>query len=122
MTDIMSILRDSYTNAAADSVPPVKPNYVNVDKNDYQGTWTGQYKDGQKFSLAISNVVGYRASARLQLGSVVTNADVSISSASFHIGDSKFILNSDGSATLATAVTEPVGGTISVKSAAAARI
>jgi phosphoribosylformylglycinamidine (FGAM) synthase-like amidotransferase family enzyme len=122
MTDIMSILRDSYTNAAADSTPPVKPNYVNVQSSDYQGTWTGKYSDGQQFSLAISNVTGYRATARLQLGSIVTNANVSISDASFHIADSKFILNSDGSATLATAVTEPVGGTISVKTAAAARI
>jgi hypothetical protein len=124
MTDIMTILRNGYLNAAsvATSTPTTPVKYVNVDGQDYQGTWKGQYSDGQSFSLTISNITGYRAQARLQLGHTVTNAYVLIGNSSFRVGDSKFVLGSDGSATLATAVTNPISDAVTVKQATATRI
>ena len=124
MMNIFNILRDGYLNAAsvATSTPAKPVKYVNVDGRDYQGTWKGKFSDGQGFSVTISNITGYRAEVRLQLGHSVTNAFVLIGDSSFRIGDSKFILGQDGTATLATAVTNPIGGTISVKHATATRI
>jgi hypothetical protein len=122
MSNIMTILQNSYANASANSTPPAKPNYVNVNGRDYQGTWTGNYSDGQHFSLAIDNVTGYHATVRFQLGSVVTRANVLISNASFHVADSKFILGTNGNATLATAVSNTYSGAVTVKTAAATRL
>jgi hypothetical protein len=122
--NIFNILKNSYLAAAkVTASTPAKPvKYVNVDGRDYQGTWKGKFSDGQGFSVTISNITGYRAEVRLQLGHSVTNAFVLIGDSSFRIGDSKFILGKDGTATLATAVTNPIGGTISVKHATATRI
>jgi hypothetical protein len=122
--NIFNILRDGYLNAAkvANSAPAKPVKYVNVDGRDYEGTWKGKFSDGQGFSVTISNVTGYRAQVRLQLGHSITNAFVLIGDSSFRVGDSKFILGKDGKATLATAVTNPIGGSISVKHATATRI
>jgi len=124
MIDIMSILKDSYLSAAsaATSVPAKPVKYVNIDGRNYQGTWQGKFSDGQNFSVTISNITGYRAQVRLQLGHSITNAFVLIGDSSFRIGDSKFILAADGTATLATAVTNPIGGNVSVKQGTATRI
>src|SRR5690348_234673 len=97
MMNIFNILRDGYLNAAsvATSTPAKPVKYVNVDGRDYQGTWKGKFSDGQGFSVTISNITGYRAEVRLQLGHSVTNAFVLIGDSSFRIGDSKFILGKD---------------------------
>jgi hypothetical protein len=122
--NIFNILKNSYLDAAsiATSTPAKPVKYVNVDGRDYQGTWKGKFSDGQSFSVTISNITGYRAQVRMQLGHSITNAFVLIGDSSFRVGDSKFILGSDGSATVATAVTNPVSGTVSVKHATATRI
>jgi hypothetical protein len=122
--NIFNILKNSYLDAAkvASSAPAKPVNYVNVDGRDYQGTWKGKFSDGESFSVTISNITGYRAQVRLQLGHSITSAFVLIGDSSFRVGDSKFILGKDGTATLATAVTNPIGGSVSVKHATATRI
>jgi hypothetical protein len=124
MMDIMSILRTGYLNAAsARTSAPAKPvHYTNVDGRDYQGTWKGKFSDGQSFGVTISNITGYRAQVRLQLGNSITNAYVLIGDSSFRVGDSKFMLGKDGTATLITAVTNPLTGSVSTKHATATRI
>jgi hypothetical protein len=122
--NIFNILKNSYLDAAkVATTAPTKPvKYVPVDGRDYEGTWKGKFSDGQGFSLTISNVTGYRAEVRLQLGHSLTRGYVLIGDSSFRIGDSKFILGSDGTATLATAITNPISGAISVKHTTATRI
>ena len=124
MIDIMSILRTGYLNAAsAASTKPTKPvHYANVDGRDYQGTWKGKFSDGQSFGVTISNITGYRAQVRLQLGNSITNAFVLIGDSSFRVGDSKFMLGKNGTETLVTAVANPLTGSVSTKHATATRI
>jgi len=124
MIDIMSILRTGYLNAAsAASTKPATPvHYTNVDGRDYQGTWKGKFSDGQSFGVTISNITGYRAQVRLQLGNSITNAFVLIGDSSFRVGDSKFMLGKNGTATLVTAVANPLTGSVSTKHATATRI
>ncbi|HTJ58647.1 MAG TPA: hypothetical protein VL418_13890 [Devosiaceae bacterium] len=116
--DILTALAANYTavgQAASTATTPT--NYVPVDPNTYLGTWTGQNSDGSSVRVAITSVSGFKATVRLQTGSTVTQQQVLISNSSFHIGDSKFMVTSEGSATVMTAVTDPLTGNVSVEQA-----
>lgn len=112
MADIMSILSSSYTTAAL-STPSNTP-YVPVDADSYQGNWSGTYNNGKTFALQISNVNGFRAQVKYQSGSTVQYQSVLIKDSSFRVGDTKFTLNSDGSADIRTAISDPVTGSTSL--------
>lgn len=118
MADIMSILSSSYTTAALNT--PSNTPYVAVDADSYQGNWSGTYNTGKTFALQISNVNGFRAQVKYQSGSTVQYQSVLIKDSSFRVGDTKFTLNSDGSASIRTAVTDPVSGSTSLVTGTAA--
>jgi len=109
MSDIYSILSSAYT--AAPTTPASNTPYTNVDPTLYQGNWSGTYSsNGQKFDLTISQVDGFRAQVKYQSGSTVQYQSVLIKDGSFRIGDTKFSLGANGSATVGTVITSPVDG------------
>jgi hypothetical protein len=135
MADIMSILQSSYTTSAL-STPSNTP-YTNVDPTSYQGTWEGTYSNNQKFELSVSQVNGFRAQVKYQSGSTVQYQSVLIKDSSFRIGDTKFTLTKaqtpataatdtdlatdaqGGTASIRTAITDPVTGSTSLITATA---
>jgi hypothetical protein len=135
MADIMSILQSSYTTSAL-STPSNTP-YTNVDPTSYQGTWDGTYSNNQKFELSVSQVNGFRAQVKYQSGSTVQYQSVLIKDSSFRIGDTKFTLTKaqtpataatdtdpatdaqGGTASIRTAITDPVTGSTSLITATA---
>ena len=118
-TSIFSILATNYLTVGQASYTPTR--YTAVDPADYQGKWTGKFGDNTSFSVQISNVQGFRATVTYKSGSTVNSSQVLIGNSSFRIGDSKFVLGSNGRALVAQAVTYPVTGTGSVKQAYATR-
>jgi hypothetical protein len=110
VVDIVSILSNAYASAPTPSAPSAGK-YVPVDPTLYTGTWTGTYKNGGKFSISISQVVGFRAKVKYQSGNgPVQFQDVLIKGGSFRIGDTKFLLGKKGTAQVGTVVTNPVTG------------
>src|ERR1700732_2103774 len=118
MADILSILSNSYRTAPTPSSSPGK--YVPVDPPLYTGTWNGTYSTGEKFSFFISDVQGFRAKVKFQIGAgPIQFQDVLIKNKSFRIGDTKFLLVKPGEAQIGTAVTDPrTGGTVLNKATA----
>ena len=115
MGDIMSILAGSYTSAPVTSVSRSK--YVNVDPQAYQGTWTGKYANNDAFTVAISDVIGFRAKVKYQSGSTVKYQEVLIRDNAFRIGDSKFTLVRSGVAQMKTVMTNPANGAQTLETA-----
>ena len=115
MSDIMSILQSNYLTVG--QTIPSKSKYVNVNPDDYKGTWTGQYGNGTKFTLQISNVSGFKAKVKYQSGSTTNYGEVLIKDSSFRIGDTKFVLTGSGQAQVATAVTDAYTGNVSLAQA-----
>jgi hypothetical protein len=112
MSDIFSVLRSAY---AAAPTSPSNTKYTAVDPASFQGSWSGTYANKQKFDLTISNVNGFRAQVTYQSGSTVQHAQVLIGNgSSFRIGNSKFVLTGAGTATVASAVTDPATGNTSL--------
>ena len=109
MADVMSILSSSYKAAGNVSVPS-KTKYVPVDPTLYQGTWSGSYPDGKKFSLSISQVNGFRAQIRYQSGGTSQYQQVLIKDSSFRFGNTKFTLTNVGKAQIKNVVTDPATG------------
>lgn len=66
MADIVSILSSSYASAPTPSSSRSK--YVPVDPTLYTGIWNGTYSDGEKLTFSISNVQGFRAEVKFQIG------------------------------------------------------
>lgn len=118
MADIFSILSTNYSTVGATAYSPGK--YVAVDPTQYTGNWTGKYGDNKAFSIAISQVDGFKAKVRYQSEGTVNYSQVLIKNGQFRIGDTKFTLGANGTAAIATAVTDPVSGITSVKQANAA--
>ena len=107
MADIFSILSTAYTTVPT----PSKGKYVPVDPTLYEGTWKGTYSTGEKFSLTVSNVQGFRAKVKYQSGNgPIKYQDVLIKDNSFRVADSKFLLTKVGHATIKTVVTNPATG------------
>jgi hypothetical protein len=110
MADIMSILSNSYKTAPLPSSSKTK--YVPVDPAQYTGTWNGSYSNGQTFTFFVSDVQGFRAKVKYQVGnSTPAFQDVLIKDNSFRIGDTKFALGGKaGQAQVGTIVTNKVTG------------
>jgi hypothetical protein len=109
MADIFSILSSAYKNAPTPQPSNVK--YVPVDPTLYNGTWNGTYSTGEKFSFSISNVQGFRAKVKFQIGTgPIQFQDVLIKDNSFRIADTKFLLKKVGHAQIKTVVTNPATG------------
>ncbi len=118
VADIMSILASGYTSAALTT--PSNTPYTNVDAKSYNGNWDGTYANGQKFQISVSNVTGFRAELRYQDATMTKYQSVLIKDNSFRVGDSKFTLSGTaGSATVKTAVTDPVTGSTNLVSGTA---
>jgi hypothetical protein len=112
MADIMSILSASY--AATPSTPQSSKPYTNVDPTSYKGSWQGTYSNNQKFQFTISQVSGFPAHVKYQSGSTFQYQQVLIRDSSFRIGDTKFVLAGRGKAQIATAVTDPRTGSVTL--------
>ena len=109
MADLFSILSNSYKTAPTPSSSKTK--YVPVDPTLYTGTWSGSYSNKQTFTFFISDVQGFRAKVKYQVGnSTPAFQDVLIKDNSFRIGDSKFLLKKVGHAQIKTVVTNPATG------------
>jgi hypothetical protein len=117
MSNILSILQSNYVTVGQTTYSNSR--YVNVDPKDYEGTWSGQYGDGKKFSFQIGNVQGFKANVKYQSGATTQYGQVLIKDASFRVGDSKFVLAGNGKAQVATAVTDPYTGNVSLSQAVA---
>ena len=91
--------------------------YVPVDAPSYEGTWSGAYADNTKFTIQVSNVVGFRAKVRYQSGSTLKYQDVLIKDNSFKFGDSKFTLAQPGVAQVKTVMTNAATGAQSLETA-----
>jgi hypothetical protein len=115
MANIMSILSSSY-RAAGLNVPS-NSKYVKVDPASYEGSWSGKYANGKLFSVAISDVSGFRAKVKYQSGGTVQFQDVLIKDNAFRIGDSKFTLMRAGVAQLKTVMTDPATGASTLETA-----
>jgi hypothetical protein len=110
LSDIFSTLSSAYASAAQSEIP-AGAKFAPVDPKQYQGTWTGKDNTGHPFSLAIRNVAGYRATVTFNSASGPQYARVFITSnSSFRIGDSSFSLTGNGTALLATVLTDATTG------------
>lgn len=114
MSDIFSTIQSAYASAAA--FTPSTGKYTPVDPASFDGTWTGTYSGtNKKFSVQISNVQGFRAQVKIQDENGTSYQNVLIKNNSFRISDSKFVLSgTKGVAEVATAITDPVTGNVSV--------
>ncbi|MFT3939748.1 hypothetical protein [Rhodopseudomonas sp.] len=108
MADIISVLASGYTSAALQT--PSKTKYVNVDPALYNGTWTGTYSNTKKFSITVSDVQGFRAQVKYQSEGTVKYQSVLIKDGSFRIGDTKFALGKNDTASIRNVVTDPATG------------
>jgi hypothetical protein len=115
MADMMSILSANYVAVGTASYS--KTPYKAVDPTAYQGTWTGNYANNDKFTIQVSNVVGFRAKVRYQSGSTLKYQDVLIKDNSFRFGDSKFTLTRAGTAQIKTVMTNAGSGAQNLETA-----
>lgn len=115
MANIFGILSANYLSVGANSAPGSK--YVSVDPEKFEGNWTGKYAGGEKFTVSVSNVVGFRAKAKYQSGSTVKYQDVLIRDNAFRVGDSKFTLTRTGTAQVKTVMINPATGASSLETA-----
>ena len=109
MADLMSILSSAYKSNVLNAAPS-KTKYVAVDPTLYQGTWSGTYPDGKKFSLAISKIDGFRAQVRYESAGTAQYQQVLIKDFSFRFGNTKFTLTNIGKAEVKNVVTDPATG------------
>lgn len=116
MADLMSILSSNYV-AVGQNANVATGKYVNVDPATFEGSWSGAYADNTKFTIAVSNVTGFRAKVRYQSGSTTKYQDVLIKNNAFRIGDSKFTLTRAGVAQVKTVMTNPATGQSSLETA-----
>ena len=108
MADIWNIISSHYVAVGTTNLS--KTPYVNVDPAVYTGTWNGTYSNQKKFSIAISDVSGFRAKVKYQSEGTVKYQDVLIKDNAFKIGDSKFTVTKIGTAQVKTVVIDPSSG------------
>ncbi len=116
MADILSTLSSNYLTVGANTAVSGSK-YVAVDKDTFEGTWSGKYANNSSFSIQVSNVDGFRAKVKYQSGSTTKYQDVLIKDSSFRIGDSKFTLTRAGVAQVKTVVTNAATGGQSLETA-----
>jgi hypothetical protein len=108
MVDLMSTLSANYK--AVGLTIPSRTAYVAVDPTLYEGTWTGKYADNKTFKISVSNVTGFRAKVQYQSDGTNKFQEVLIKDGTFRVGDTKFTLNSNGTALIKNVVTDPASG------------
>jgi hypothetical protein len=108
MADLLQIISSNYV-AVGSNVSASRSKYVNVDPAAFEGRWSGKYADGKSFAFQVSNVNGFRATAKYESGGTVKYQDVLIRDNSFRIGDSKFTLTKAGVAQIKTVMTSARG-------------
>ena len=116
MADVLSIISSNYLTVGANTSTSASK-YVAVDKDSFQGTWTGKYANNSSFSIQVSDVTGFRAKVKYQSGSTTKYQDVLIKDNAFRIGDSKFQLTREGVAQVKTVVTNAATGGQSLETA-----
>lgn len=106
MADLLQAISANYV-AMGSLYANAGKKYVNVDPALFEGTWRGKYADGKSFSIGVSNVNGFRATARYESGGAVKYQNVLIASDnSFRVGDTKFMLTKPGTAQIKTVMTK----------------
>lgn len=115
MADIYGILSSNYLTVGASVSTGGK--YVAVDPASFEGSWSGKYANGQSFTIAVSNVDGFRAKAKYQSGSTIKYQDVLIKNNAFRVGDSKFALQQAGVAKISTVMTNAATGASTLETA-----
>jgi hypothetical protein len=116
MSDIFSTLSSAYASNAASSQFALGSKFTNVDPTKWTGTWTGTDQSKTPYTIQISDVKGYRADVIYKGSQGFQHARVFISSGnSFRIGNSRFILTSNGKASLGSVVTSPYDGSQSIQ-------
>ncbi|MGL5166322.1 MAG: hypothetical protein ACRC9K_10600 [Afipia sp.] len=116
MADILSIISSNYV-AVGSMFNTSNTPYVPVDAPSYEGTWSGKYANNDRFTIQVSNVVGFRAKVRYQSGSTLKYQDILIKDNSFKFGDSKFTLTKAGTAQIKTVMNNAATGTQSLETA-----
>jgi hypothetical protein len=116
MADLMNIISANYV-AVGNNVNVSKTPYVPVDAASYEGTWSGNYANNDKFTIQVSNVVGFRAKVRYQSKATLKYQDVLIKDNTFKFGDSKFTLTKAGTAQIKTVMTNAATGAQSLETA-----
>lgn len=116
MADLLGIISANYITVGG-NVNVSKTPYVAVDASLYQGRWDGQYANNDKFTVQVSNVIGFRAKVRYQSGTTLKYQDVLIKDGAFKFGDSKFTLTRAGVAQIKTVMTNPATGGQSLETA-----
>ena len=109
MADFWSIISANYSAVGA-NVNYSRTKYTPVDKSLYEGAWSAKYANGDKVTIGISDINGFKAKVRYQSGSTVQYQEVLIKDNSFKIGTSKFTLMRPGSAQIKTIMTDPATG------------
>jgi len=109
VSDFYSIISANYSAVGA-NVNYSRTKYVPVDKTLYEGTWSASYANGDKVTIGINNISGFRAKVRYQSGSTLQYQEVLIKDNAFKIGNSKFTLVRDGVAQIKTIMTDPATG------------
>ncbi len=121
MADFMSILSSNYLTVGNNIASTSSSKYVDVDREAYQGSWEGKYANGDRFSISISNVTGFRATVKYQSGATTKYQQVLIRDNAFKIGDSKFTLAREGVAQVKTVMTNAATGASTLETAYAER-
>ena len=104
MADLLQTISSNYV-AMGSLYSTAGKKYVNVDPALFEGTWRGKYADGKTYAIQVSNVNGFRATAKYESGSVVKYQNVLIASDnSFRVGDSKFTLTKPGTAEIKSVI------------------
>lgn len=105
MADLLQTISSNYV-AMGSLYATAGKRYVNVDPKLFEGTWRGKYANGTAYSVQVSNVQGFRATAKYESGSTVKYQNILIASDNtFRIGDSKFTLKKPGTAEIKTVMT-----------------
>lgn len=120
MTDVTSILAAAYKSNTL-STAHSNSKYVAVDPKLYEGTWSGKYANNKSFSVTVSNVSGFHAKVRYQSDGTAKYQDVLIKDGAFRVGDTKFILTSNGKALIKNVVTDAASGQTYLDTAYASR-
>lgn len=102
MADLLQIISSNYVAMGSLNATAGK-RYENVDPALFEGTWRGKYADGKAFAVQVSNVQGFRATAKYEAGGVAKYQNVLIASdGTFRVGDTKFTLTKPGTAEIKT--------------------
>jgi hypothetical protein len=104
MADLLKTISSNYV-AMGSLYATAGKKYVNVDPETFEGTWRGKYANGKMFAVQVSNVNGFRATAKYESGGTVKYQNVLIASDNtFRVGDTKFRLTKPGTAEIKTVI------------------